>query len=376
MADRHAAVRKLLEAAELDAVVVFGNQLAAHHVRFLTAWPPGWDSFVVIGRRERPVLLVPSENHLPTAIDMAGAFVDVEWVGPETAASIARALGCTGGGSEPGTARRVGIVGPIPYGTYEHVAAALDGVAIVDASPAFGRLRLVKRPAEIESTRRAAALADRAVEQLLDEVRPGLREYEVGAIIERGYRQAGGEHGICFLASTSMRQPDAIVPSQVWSNRRLRAGDMVLFELSVGVAGSTSQILRTIAIGADPPPAVRRLHDVADQAFREIAAAVRPGTTAGELLAAAGVIDEAGLTVVDDVVHGYGGGYLPPILRTPATQRRPPPPLELAPGMMVVVQPNVVGRDGSVGVQTGELLVVTEDGHERLHSLPMGLLSV
>jgi hypothetical protein len=44
--------------------------------------------------------------------------------------------------------------------------------------------------------------------------------------------------------------------------------------------------------------------------------------------------------------------------------------------MFLVVQPNVVDRDRSVGVQTGELLVVTEAGHERFHGLPGGLLQV
>ena len=39
----------------------------------------------------------------------------------------------------------------------------------------------------------------------------------------------------------------------------------------------------------------------------------------------------------------------------------------------VVVQPNVVTRDGHAGVQTGELLLVTEHGPQRLHGYPQGL---
>jgi hypothetical protein len=42
--------------------------------------------------------------------------------------------------------------------------------------------------------------------------------------------------------------------------------------------------------------------------------------------------------------------------------------------MMLVVQPNVVTLDGRLGVQTGELVVITERGAERLHALPTGLL--
>jgi hypothetical protein len=42
--------------------------------------------------------------------------------------------------------------------------------------------------------------------------------------------------------------------------------------------------------------------------------------------------------------------------------------------MAVVVQPNVVTKDERAGVQTGELVLVTQGGSERLHSYPGGLL--
>jgi Xaa-Pro dipeptidase len=44
--------------------------------------------------------------------------------------------------------------------------------------------------------------------------------------------------------------------------------------------------------------------------------------------------------------------------------------------MTVVVQPNVVTRDGRAGVQTGELLLVTDQGPRRLHAYPPGLHQV
>jgi Xaa-Pro dipeptidase len=41
--------------------------------------------------------------------------------------------------------------------------------------------------------------------------------------------------------------------------------------------------------------------------------------------------------------------------------------------MTLVVQPNVTTRDGKAGVQTGELVLITASGVERLHQLPSGL---
>lgn len=40
--------------------------------------------------------------------------------------------------------------------------------------------------------------------------------------------------------------------------------------------------------------------------------------------------------------------------------------------MMVVVQPNVVTRDGKVGVQTGEMLLITRNVTERMHAYRAG----
>jgi hypothetical protein len=50
------------------------------------------------------------------------------------------------------------------------------------------------------------------------------------------------------------------------------------------------------------------------------------------------------------------------------------PEFTFAGGMTVVVQPNVVTPDQRAGVQTGELLLVPENGVERLHSFERGLL--
>jgi len=71
-------------------------------------------------------------------------------------------------------------------------------------------------------------------------------------------------------------------------------------------------------------------------------------------------------------VHGFGGGYLAPVVPAPG-RPIPAPDFALAAGMTLVVQPNVVTRDGRAGVQTGELLLVTAEGPQRLHAFPQGL---
>jgi Xaa-Pro aminopeptidase len=45
-------------------------------------------------------------------------------------------------------------------------------------------------------------------------------------------------------------------------------------------------------------------------------------------------------------------------------------------GQTVVIQPNVTTRDGKAGVQTGEMVVITQTGIERMHSFPCGFIRI
>jgi Xaa-Pro aminopeptidase len=99
---------------------------------------------------------------------------------------------------------------------------------------------------------------------------------------------------------------------------------------------------------------------------------VRHGTTMQEIIDAADVIEDKGYTVCDDLMHGFGGGYFPPILGTRSRPAGRLPGMTLQENMTVVVQPNVITKDRSAGVQVGELIRVTRAGFELLHKTPRG----
>jgi len=131
-------------------------------------------------------------------------------------------------------------------------------------------------------------------------------------------------------------------------------------------------VLRSFTVGSEPTALYRDLHATAEAAFDAVTAVVRHGTTMEEILDAAGVIEERGFTVCDDLMHGFGGGYFPPILGTRSRPAGPMPKMTLEENMTVVVQPNVIARDRAAGVQVGELIRVTRTGCERLHQAPRG----
>ncbi|MGZ4507734.1 MAG: M24 family metallopeptidase [Blastococcus sp.] len=366
MRSRRTALEEVMTREGVDSVVLYGANRSGSAVSWLTGWPVTREAHVLVSRGEPDVLLVSFFNHVPEARRRA-ADADVRFAGDAPAATVVELLRARGAGGHP-----VGLVGALPYDQY---AVLAEGRRVVDLSRAHTRLRLRKSAEEIEALRQAAALTDLAAAALLDAPVVGRSEHELVARIEAAYVARGGMHHIHYLGVTPMAAPDRSVPAQWPGPRRVRDGDLLTFELSAAVAPEYSgQLLRTVTVGAPPTPEVQRLHDVAEAALAAITARLRPGVHAEELVTAAEVIEDAGFTTVDDLVHGFGGGYLPPVLGSRSRAIRPTPDVTLEAGMTVVVQPNVATPDGRLGVQTGELLLVTEHGAERLHTFPRGLV--
>lgn len=379
MARRWGAVAAVLEDAEVDALVAYGADRSGATVQWLTQWPVTREALVLwrpgtmaapvaspgaAPAGELPILLVQFANHVDNARRLAPGF-DVRWGGSSTLDSLIELLTVRHVGSQ-----RVGVVGALPASAVEPLQAA--GNELVFLNGAVGRLRLVKSPEELEWVRRGAALTDLAVGALADGAEVGMAEAELGALVASAEYRAGGTSQIHYFAVTSMEAPTVRVPAQWPSDRRLRPGDVLACEVSANWWGYPGQLLRTFTVADEPTLRYGELHRVAQAAFDAVLDRVRPGTTGAELAEAASVIEAAGFAACDDVVHGFVGGYLPPII--PGAGR---PALHgtfvLEANMTLVVQPNVVTAASGAGVQTGELVAVTSGGHERLHRFPGGI---
>jgi Xaa-Pro aminopeptidase len=247
---------------------------------------------------------------------------------------------------------------------------------VVDLDAAYTRLRLVKSPEELDWLRVGCELTDAAVIALRERARPGLDERELSDLVERAYVARGGTTHIHYFAATSMAAPEMAVPAQWPSARPLQGGDALTCEISASWWDHPGQLLRTFAVAAEPTALYRELHAAADAALGAILGVLRPGATAAEVVAAAQLIEDAGFTTRDDLLHGFVGGYLPPVLGSPSRRLGPVPDFAFEEGMTVVVQPNVVTRDERAGVQTGELVLIGAGGPERLHHVERGLLRI
>lgn len=362
MERRGQLLEDLIERQALDALMIAESMRAGTATGWVTGWPVTAEAVTVIVPNTPRRMYVQHYNHLTLAARIAFD-TQVSWGKRSGVMEAAGALKGEG-------VKRLGVIGRLAPA---QCAALNDQFQVVDANREYTRVRLVKSDEEIRWLRLGAAFTDLGITSLAERALPGNTERELGALVEAPYVPYGATNAIHYFLATSMAAPEGAVPRQFASSRKLARGDVLATEISADYWGYTGQVLRTFFVGAEPSPLYRELHAVAEATVDAVLSQIRPGAPATGLTDASALIEDAGFTTIDDLVHGYGGGYLPPVL---GSRSRPAagsaPDLTLEAGMTLVVQPNVVTADGSAGVQTGHLVLVTEGGAEALQAFPRG----
>ena len=239
------------------------------------------------------------------------------------------------------------------------------------ASEVLEDLRIRKDETELETLARAGELADRVSMEIRgrgEEV-IGLTEAELAAEIERLLTEYGGEEPAFETIVAS--GPNGARPHHHSGDRTIEAGDPVVLDfgayvaadLESGTARYPGDQTRTVVFDGEPTAEFREVHTVVREAQAAAVEAVEPGVPAGEIdRVARSVIEEAGYG--DAFVHrtGHGVGlevHEPPYI-VEGNDR------ELEAGMVFSVEPGIY-LEGRFGVRIEDLVVVTEDGAERLN---------
>jgi Xaa-Pro aminopeptidase len=359
---RYTAIREAMDKEGLDAVLISGTRGSSevHYLSNYLAQSPCWFLFP---RKEDPALFIHFFNHQPCA-KAQSMIADVRWYGPAPMPTITEEIRKRGLDKS-----RIGLVSmrAMAYGHVTELQRQLPDAELVEFAPQFNRIRRVRSDEELAYLRKSGYLTDLACEALENNLRPGLTEQEVLAIVYGAYSKQGGDPGIHFIATTNMDSPDRFVPWQKQSLRVLEKGSVVITELTVSYWGYSTQIHRPFAIGKEPSPTYRKLFDAAAQCYENIRKICKPGVTSEEIVAASSVIEDSGFTSYDSVFHGEAGKS--PELGTKSAAH----PLEswtLQENMVHVIQPNPITQDFKAGLQLGAAVVVKPGGGEPLHHYP------
>jgi len=234
------------------------------------------------------------------------------------------------------------------------------------ASEVFEELRMRKDETEIEALRRAGRVADRVSVEIrrLGEEAVGTTETELADEIERRLAAAGGEE-VAF-GTIAGSGPNGAKPHHRHDDREIRRGDPVVLDFGAYVDGYPGDQTRTVVFAGDPPERYAAVHETVREAHQAAVEAVEPGVPAEAVdRAAREVIEDAGYG--EEFVHRTGHGVGLDVHESPYIVEGNE--TELEPGMVFSVEPGVY-LEGEFGVRIEDLVVVTDDGYERLNDSP------
>jgi Xaa-Pro aminopeptidase len=256
----------------------------------------------------------------------------------------------------------------LPHALYRELLGA--GVDIVPSSGLVESLRAVKDAAEIALVRRAGALSDEVFEALSRERFSGRSERELAWWIERSFREAGAE-GVSFDAVVGAGAT-AASPHAVPGDAAIEPGVLVVVDAGCVLDGYCSDCTRTFAVG-ELSERLRELYALCLEAQLAGLAAVGPGVHGRDADAASrSLIDAQGL----GWAYGHGMGHGVGLQIHEAPTLRPESTDVLEAGNVVSVEPGIYVPDESVGVRIEDLVLVTEDGRERLTQFSKELITV
>jgi Xaa-Pro aminopeptidase len=159
-------------------------------------------------------------------------------------------------------------------------ALEAEGIHVVDCQALMQDARMLKTEDEITLLTTACAMVDAAYEELFRAMKPGMRENECVALVNRVLYELGSEHVEGVNAISGER---CSPHPHVFTDRMLRPGDPAYFDILHAYNGYRTCYYRTFAVGSASRAQVdayRRCRDFLDQAI----ALIRPGVTTADVV--------------------------------------------------------------------------------------------
>jgi Xaa-Pro aminopeptidase len=152
---------------------------------------------------------------------------------------------------------------------------------IVDPTSILHEMRVFKNEEEVEIMQRAADIAAEAHVEAMKAVRPGMKEYEVEALIEAVFRKQGalGPSYTSIIGSGA----NATVLHYITNQDTLKDGDLLLVDAGAEYKGYASDITRTFPINGKFSQAQREIYDLVLKTQKSCVDMVRPGVRLEDL---------------------------------------------------------------------------------------------
>jgi len=266
------------------------------------------------------------------------------------------------------TFRRLGVEeNHVTLGRFKQFRKRFRKARLVPTRDLVLELRRTKEPVELQQIAGAQRITDRVFKDVLKMVKPGVSERDLALEIEFQFRK----HGEVAFDSIVASGPNAAKPHAGASDRKLRKGDALTFDIGCRLHGYCSDMTRTVFVGKAPPE-LRKVYEIVFEAQQRALAVIKPGVATRKADAAArDHIAEKGYG--KQFGHGLGHGVGIEVHEMPtlaATSKE-----TLAPGDVATVEPGIY-LPGIGGVRIEDMVLVTKTGIRNLTGSDKALLEM
>ena len=244
---------------------------------------------------------------------------------------------------------------------------------IEDKSELISKLRVIKSVKEISYVRKAAELADKALEEVWKNSKAGISEGKILAEMHRVIFENGGDYPANEFIIGSGH--NALLCRYQSEKRILSNPDQLTIEWAGTFKHYHSAMFRTIPIGKANPKHYK-MYDACLEALTKCEEKLVPGNTVGEIFDIhAKTLDDLGYKKSRMNACGYslGATFSPNWMDTPPMIFTGNP-LILKPGMIFFIHMILMDSENQLAMNLGETYLVTEKGNERLGKQKLDLV--
>ena len=243
---------------------------------------------------------------------------------------------------------------------------------VEDQSELITKIRVIKSPEEIVYVKKAAVLADRALDEAWKHSKSGASEAKILAEMQKVVLEGGGDYPANEYIIGSGH--NALLCRYQAEKRILSNQDQLSIEWAGTYKHYHSAMFRTIPIGKADPKHIK-MHEACVEALTNCENKLKPGNKAGEVFDVhAKTFDNLGYNKSRMNACGYslGSTFSPNWMDWPMLYTGNP--YEIKPGNVFFMHMILMDSENQLAMNLGETYLVTENGNERLGNQKLDLV--
>ncbi len=244
-----------------------------------------------------------------------------------------------------------------------------EEINLVNYEKITEKLRIIKNDEEIHNIINAQKIADKAFTEILKMINTGMSTKEIAALLDYKMSVYGSEEPA--FSTITVNEEESADCHGVPSDKKVKNGDLILFDFGATYNGYRSDITRTVALGSISEEK-KQIYDLVLKAHLEAVKILKPGVLCN-------MVDEASRKCFREqgleeyFIHSLGHGVGIDIHEAPTLNKKSDVVLEK--NMIVTIEPGLYFKN-KFGVRIEDTYLITENGCKSLTNIEKKLIII